>query len=158
MHAVLRSCESTPGAVTFLGTVCRKEAKSSHWRSNKGSFFDACISDIMEVNEVETLYALSGASLSRAGDPRQPFPTLKPDRRHPGVRGFCDGAKWSHPISEGGKESEIPRGNKILQMEELKSTNGQCLLGSGGSSGGFEKEAAELPAHRGLSLNATAAW
>lgn len=42
--------------------------------------------------------------------------------------GFCDGAKWSHPISEGSDEGEIPRGKKVLQMEELKSTNGQCLL------------------------------
>lgn len=36
-----------------------------------------------------------------------------------------------------------------MQVEELRSTNGPCLLGSGDSSGGFKNEVAELPAHRG---------
>lgn len=36
-----------------------------------------------------------------------------------------------------------------MQVEELRSTNGPCRLGSAGSSGRFENEVAELPAHRG---------
>lgn len=45
-----------------------------------------------------------------------------------------------------------------MQRKELKSTDGQGLVGSGGSSGGFENEAAELPADKDLSLKGTAAW
>lgn len=78
--AELRSCGNTPGAVTLLGTACRKEAKPSlvpGYQTNKGSLFGACLSDIREVSEMQTLEALDGASFSRAGTPGQPFPTLE---------------------------------------------------------------------------------
>lgn len=46
-------------------------------QTNKGSLFGACLSDIREVSEVQTLEALAGASLSHAGTPGQHFPTLE---------------------------------------------------------------------------------